>query len=57
VRAASEPLAGRALLVRDGAGRQYRYLLAREGDRMLLRREQPPLVYLLPAGTTLPGAP
>ncbi len=57
VRAASEPLAGRALLVRDGAGRQHRYLLAREGDRILLRREQPPLVYLLPAGTTLPGAP
>jgi len=56
VRAAAEPLAGRALLVRDGAGRNHRYLLARDGERMLLRREEPPLGYVLPLGTTLPGA-
>ncbi|MFN9730360.1 MAG: hypothetical protein ACK59M_07835 [Pseudomonadota bacterium] len=51
---ADAPRAGRALRLRDGAGREHGFLLAMREDRVLLLRDDRPLAWLLPAGTTLP---
>jgi hypothetical protein len=48
------PRAGRALVLRDGAGRVHGFLLESRGDRLALRRDDRPLAWLLPAGTPLP---
>lgn len=52
--AADAPRAGRALTLRDGAGRTHGFLLEAHADRFALRRDDRPLAWLLPAGTTLP---
>jgi hypothetical protein len=52
--AGDAPQIGRALRVRDARGREHDYLLAADGDRLVLQRARLPLGWVLPAGTTLP---
>ena len=43
-----------SLRVRDGAGRVHDFLLAADGEHLLLRRDPLPLAWVLPAGTAAP---
>lgn len=51
---ADAPRAGRALRLRDGAGREHGFLLESRDGRFALRRDDRPLAWLLPAGSALP---
>lgn len=51
---ADAPRVGRALRVLDGAGQAHDFLLAADGEHLLLRRDPLPLAWVLPAGTAAP---
>jgi hypothetical protein len=51
---ADAPRAGRALTLRDGAGHAHGFLLATREGRYALLRDDRPLAWLMPAGTSLP---